>query len=96
VIPVPEGYAGLVLRGAGSGGHAGDVDVRALLAQVPTGTRVLVDWPHPPEQAGPNAEGIVLSDVMLGFLAGPGLTGRLERLVVTLGDSTLPRPAAGR
>jgi arylsulfatase len=23
-------------------------------------------------------------------------TGRLERLVVTLGDSTLPRPAAGR
>ncbi|MFN7146524.1 MAG: polyketide synthase, partial [Myxococcota bacterium] len=80
VVPVPAGYAGLVLRGSGSGGHAGELDVRALLAQVPPGTRVLVDWPHPPEEALLDAEGVLLSDVLFAFVAPPALIARLERI----------------
>ena len=80
VVPVPEGYVGLVLRGLGSGGLVGETDVRALLAQVPPGVRVLVDWPHPPEEPLPNAEGVLLSDVLFAFVAPPALSGRLARI----------------
>ena len=83
---VPAGFAGVYLRGVGSGGRAGCVDVRELAAEfAATGVVVLVDWPHPPEVSAPFGVGLVLSDVLAGFvLVGGQLAARLERL--TAGD----------
>ncbi|MFZ5476025.1 MAG: SDR family NAD(P)-dependent oxidoreductase [Myxococcota bacterium] len=78
-VPVPEGYAGLVLRGLGSAGRAGDLDVRALAAKV--AGRVLLDWPHPPDEAAPPVEGLVLADVLFACVDPPArLAARLERI----------------
>ncbi len=77
----PAGFAGVMLRGLGSGGRAGRHDVRELLAEMPAGVAVLVDWPHPPEVPLPAGVGLVLSDVLLAHLPlAEGLHGRLARL----------------
>ncbi|HNH45946.1 MAG TPA: hypothetical protein PKY30_02855, partial [Myxococcota bacterium] len=103
--PVPEGYAGLYLRGLGSGGAAGEEDVRRMTLR---GT-ALLDWPHPPEEEVPTGAGIVLSDVVVGLLRPPaGLESRLARLkagdirrvrglnvVASLGAPALQRLLAG-
>ncbi len=83
---VPTGFAGVYLRGIGSGGRAGNDDVRELAAEfASTGTAVLADWPHPPEVSAPEGVGLVLSDVLAGFVLGGGpLAARLDRL--TAGD----------
>ena len=103
--PVPEGYAGLYLRGLGSGGAAGEEDVRRMTLR----GAALLDWPHPPEEVVPAGAGIVLSDVLVGLLRPPvGLESRLARLkagdirtvrglkvVASLGAPALQRLLAG-
>ncbi len=80
--PVPEGFAGVYLRGVGSGGRAGTADVRELVPLFRGKTPVLVDWPHPPEVTRPDVDGIVLSDVLAHFFRLPtSLARRLDRLV---------------
>ncbi|MSQ01624.1 MAG: SDR family NAD(P)-dependent oxidoreductase [Myxococcales bacterium] len=82
--PAP-GFAGLYLRGLGSGGHAGAEDVRALSAAHAGLGPLLVDWPHPPDVLAPRTAGLVLGDVLAGhFPLGPNLGARLARL--TAGD----------
>ncbi len=78
---VPTGFAGLYLRGLGSGGRAGADDVRELaLAYAGLGA-LLLDWPHPPEVVVPRAAGVVLGDVLGGYFPlGPKLGGRLARI----------------
>jgi hypothetical protein len=50
--PAPAGWAGVYLRGLGSGGRAGARPVEVELGAMPAGVAVLVDWPHPPEEIG--------------------------------------------
>ena len=73
----PAGFAGVLLRGLGSGGRAGATDVRELLAEMPPGVPLLVDWPHAPDVPVPAGAGLVLSDVVLDFLPLGEALGRL-------------------
>jgi malonyl CoA-acyl carrier protein transacylase len=77
----PPGFAGVVLRGLGSGGRAGDDTVEGLLTAMPPGVPTLIDWPHGPDEKLPDVDGVILSDVLLSALElGPALGKRLERL----------------
>ncbi|MEC7947217.1 MAG: hypothetical protein VX265_06580, partial [Myxococcota bacterium] len=83
----PEGFAGIVLRGVEAGGPCGAAPGLELLASVPQGTRVMLDSGVDPAEAaaaaGLGAEGVVLSDVLLGLDAlglPPRLSSRLQSL----------------
>ncbi len=77
----PDGFAGLYLRGLGSGGHAGADDVRELAAAHAGLAPLLVDWPHPPEVLPPRGAGLVLGDVLTGYFPlGPNLGARMARI----------------
>ena len=68
-MAAPEGFAGIVLRGEEAGGPCGARPGVELLAKVPAGTRVLLDaglLPGDLPRAG-RADGVVLSDVLLGL-----------------------------
>lgn len=98
----PPGFQGRLVRGAGSGGRHGSLDVRDVV-----GTGLLLDWPHGP--ADLPAHDVLLSDVLVALLEPPpGLVERLERLspadlrdvggvhvVASLAAPALQRVAAG-
>jgi acyl transferase domain-containing protein/acyl carrier protein/phosphopantetheinyl transferase len=83
----PDGFAGIVLRGAEVGGPCGAAPGLEMVAQVPQGTRILLDAGTLPTDAtaarAAGVDGVVLSDVLLG-LPELGLPAGLRQRLASL------------
>ncbi|MDP6933709.1 MAG: beta-ketoacyl synthase N-terminal-like domain-containing protein, partial [Myxococcota bacterium] len=85
-IPIPDGFAGVVVRGSEVGGACGARSSQDLLADLPRSLPVVVALEEGPAQAGRAVEmgacGVALSSVLLALPAlelPPRLRTRLER-----------------
>ena len=70
--PVPDGFIGIVLRGQEVGGPSGVGPGLQLIQQVPQGSRVILDSgirpaDMPAALMASGADGVVLSDVLMGL-----------------------------
>ena len=82
--PLPEGFAGVVLRGQEAGGPCGNQPLLTMLARLPSSVPVIVEGGLSPADAAvavaSGVRGIILSDVLIG-LPELGLSeGRRSRL----------------
>ena len=79
--PVPDGYAGVVLRSRRSGGWSGEDAPGTLRAAFPEGVAVVVDLHDGPGVVPPGSDIVLLSDVVFAAIEPPPrLAARLGRL----------------